>query len=81
MIVPPESIVAVAHRLPSGKVRSLPRPARYHHLPREVLAVPGFLTSEGRFVTQEEARGIAERAGQIREGADVGRWLYSQDVW
>lgn len=79
--MPPESITHVAHRLPNGRVRSLPRPARHSHLPVATLAVPGFLTSSGRFVTREEARGVAERAGQLVAGAMQSKWLYSEDVW
>ena len=76
-----ERIVAVAHRLPSGRIRSLPRPNRHCHLPVATLAVPGFLTSTGRFVTREQARIVAEQAGQLVVGCMVSKWLFSEDVW
>jgi hypothetical protein len=75
-----ERLVAVAHRLPSGRIRSLPAPARHYELPPALLAVPGFLTSEGRFVTREEARGVAERAGQLVAGCVESKWLYAGDL-
>lgn len=42
----------------------------------------GFLTSTGRFVSREEAWGIALAAGQIvrRVGGDEGR-LFSENLW
>jgi hypothetical protein len=40
----------------------------------------GFVTSEGKFVSREEARQIAEKAhqGHLRPGYDE---LYSEDLW
>jgi len=76
-----ERIECVAHRLPSGRIVSLPRPKRHCHLPVATLAVPGFLTSAGRFVTREEGRRVAEQAGQLVVGAMQSKWLFSEDVW
>lgn len=46
--------------------------------PTPIRGRQGFLTSEGRFVTREEAVMIAYRALQIKEKKKT---LYSEDLW
>lgn len=41
----------------------------------------GFLDSDGRFVTREEAFQIAAEAGQIRSHTGPDGMLFSEDVW
>ena len=40
----------------------------------------GFFTSDGHFVTREEALGIAREAGQVRENTIHPTQLFSEDV-
>ncbi|WP_152027350.1 hypothetical protein [Brucella pituitosa] len=84
--VPKERIVAVAMNLGSLIV-TLPAPARHNDLMTAIFRdlqqmtdsdQEGFLTSEGRFVSRREARGIAVAAGQV--GGDC-RVLISQHLW
>ena len=80
-------IYAVAIKSDAGQVYNLVAPARHH----DVLAVmkeggakpkeQGFLDDQGRFVGREEARKIAEEAGQLLERAIQSPDLFSEDVW
>lgn len=65
-------------------------PARHHHLLHEMYRLgmedygaeaQGFYTSDGRFVTREEAVPIAQAAGQIGEKHGSARILFSEDMW
>lgn len=65
---------------------TMPRPARHHNIlhtmPGDVLDVEqGFLTSDGRYVDREEARQLAETAGQLLPTAINHKQLFSEDVW
>lgn len=87
----PETIVAAAIQI-DGVTLSLPQPARHAQvlhaaeifLPKcELnLALQGFLTSTGRFVTRVQAKQIAHRAGQpiIRDDPHP-RDAFSEDFW
>lgn len=82
-----EKIVAAA--IYHGCIYSLPRPARHSHI---LWAMPdaeerdhhprnqGFLTSEGRYVSREEAVTIAYQSGQCREPQNPTQ-LFSEDLW
>ncbi|MEL4073309.1 hypothetical protein WKW50_24575 [Ochrobactrum sp. GPK 3] len=81
-----ERIVAVAVKLGS-LVSTMPPPARHDDLVtgifREmgqtiVSEQEGFLTSKGRFVSKQDARGIAISARQIDPNCPV---LVSQHLW
>lgn len=89
------TISKAAIRHVSGKVWSVPRPLRHHHIfPHicESMGIPtvggkdfcqGFMTSDGVFVTRDIAERIARRAGQIK-GEDqkiIGGVLTSEDLW
>lgn len=75
-----------------GKVHSLPRPNRHHHVIRAIALengvgiagrdVQGFLTNEGKFVGRVAALRIALEAGQVLDPSNVraGR-LFSEDLW
>ena len=89
-----ETIVSAA--IYHGMIYSLPRPARHGQI---LFAMPdseeeghhprnqGFLTSEGRYVSREEARHIAWISGQIKDGGLRGKdgmhptQLFSEDLW
>lgn len=81
-----ERIVRAACKVGEA-VYSVPVPGRHG----DVLALPGcpfiqpdeqgFLTSTGRFVDRSEARGIAERRGQLLPDARQMKELFSEDVW
>lgn len=84
-------IVAAALLTPKGLPVMLPAPARHHdvvqamrdaNMTRETIAnsEQGFITSDGRFVSREEAFAIAVVACQLKE-CSVEGVLYSEDVW
>ena len=85
-----EWIESAAIRTDDGRVRSLPRPARHHHvieLMAETLGYPtpvrgeqGFLLRGGRFVDRKEARAIAIDNGQCSVPAHA-ELLFSEDLW
>jgi len=60
---------------------------RRHHLilkrhhPHTKGGIQGFLTSEGRFVTREEATQIAISSGQIKEKKYNKSRLFSEELW
>lgn len=69
-----------------GVIFSLPAPKRHHNI-INLLGAPmgmrqGFLTSEGHFVSREEALKIARDANQIvaRCGGDDTQ-LFSENLW
>lgn len=75
-----------------GKVYSLPRPARHHHVIHHMRQQgytglvsgdrQGFLLSDGRFTWRRPALAVARRAEQlIREPTAEGHGLFSEDVW
>lgn len=84
-----ESIVVAAIRV-EGEVWTLPRPARHCHLVKAWRDAKqeriddheqGFVTSLGRFVGREEARKIADAAGQTSERDRGMSILFSEDLW
>lgn len=85
-------VVAVALRLPSWLVVSMPPPARHHmivHALRAHGVAPegeqGFLLSDGTFADRHHAADVARAAGQLLERAPTaGGWhagLFSEDCW
>lgn len=98
-----ERIISAAIRW-NGTVQSVPMPGRHHDVIRHivdnnpacqtVIGEQGFISgdgaTQGRFVTREEARKIAEAAGQLiasdkdADGVPFVRQhsqLFSEDVW
>lgn len=85
-------IVAVAIQY-DGKVYSLPKPNRHHHVIRAIAAengegihgpdVQGFLDEAGKFLNRREAYILATNTCQInrRPGGYNGTDLYSEDLW
>lgn len=85
--------ITAAAVLFEGIVCALPPPARHHTIlhiiardlrPDAPVIGPdaqGFVTSEGRFIGREEARRIAETAGQLLPTAIAHKHLFSEDVW
>ena len=82
-----ETIVAAAIYI--GFTLSMPPPARHHTILHaltdwtDYMVQPheqGFLTSTGRYVSREEALGIAWRAKQINKHTHVTK-LHSEDLW
>ncbi len=97
-------VAAAAHWPQTGLIAFVPRPARHgaeytalfaligeasHALFEQRRYRHGFVTSEGRFVSREEAWAIAKAAGQPFFDArfDPAPWperdmpLHSEDVW
>lgn len=79
--------VAIVH---NGIIYSLPRPFRHHDVMKviwlesgssKIDGEQGFVTSDGRFVTREEARVIAEEAGQLLDCARDSDILLSEELW
>lgn len=88
----PETIVGVAIEVTPGRVFTLPRPYRHHHVIRvaadlgektPIIGEQGFVTSTGRFVDRKEAGRIADANGQANRtvGSHEGGDLYSEDLW
>lgn len=81
-----ERIVSVA--IYHGMILSMPAPARHFEVLRAMgddslkhnPKNQGFLTSEGRFVSREEAHTIAYRSGQCKN-PDHPTQLFSEDLW
>ncbi len=78
----------------AGKVWSLPRPHRHHHVIRLICWLDpdvdsvdcaaedqGFLDAGGRYLTREQAEVSAEANGQIKNGKTIGSVLTSEDLW
>lgn len=85
-------IIAAAIRW-NGMVFMLPRPNRHHHILHVMhwlcpdfeagTEEQGFLTSEGNFVTRQEAMRIARAMGQVKPGQPTPQPndLFSEDLW
>lgn len=52
-----------------------------NHYPHTKGGIQGFVTSDGRFVTREEALQIAIAAGQIKEKKYDKSRLFSEELW
>lgn len=79
-------IVAVAMKLDSGLIVTMPPPARHHTVlhaapTRMHYAEQGFLTSDGSFATRMQALEIARLSGQILRETAPQQGLFSEDVW
>lgn len=91
-MIEPECI-AVAAILSGGITMSMERPKRHSDLinalaqltggnKASVIAVEGFLTNRGRFVSRHLAAQIAVKAGQIDKlRFGNGTQLFSEDLW
>ncbi len=76
-----------------GKLYSLPKPNRHHHIIHQVATETGrsigrswqgFLDDTGKFIGRKEACKLAERAGQlnvVRPKTSPRDVLFSEDVW
>lgn len=76
-----------------GKVWSLPRPNRHHHVIRHIAESTGvshvdsrdrdqgFLDQEGRYLDRKQALEVAREAGQLRADVEVQDQLYSENLW
>jgi hypothetical protein len=77
----------------AGKVWSLPRPHRHHHVIRLIVDSTGvshvdahdrdqgFLDQEGRYLDRVEALAVARGARQLRADVIVQDQLYSENLW
>jgi hypothetical protein len=88
---PPLTHVAIRFQ---GKVWSLPRPYRHHHIIRIIhyldsdvthvdvhLEDQGFLDAAGRFLNRNQAEVNAHIHKQIKGGKIIGGVLTSEDLW
>lgn len=82
----------VACRDTEGRIWSLPRPFRHHHVLRVMHdhgaacaednhLSQGFLDEGGRYLDRKAAHVSAELNGQIRNGRIIGGVLTSEDLW
>lgn len=90
-MTPPITHVAIRFR---GKVYSLPKPNRHHHVIAKIIEETdadtvntmgedqGFLDAEGRYLTRREALAVALANNQVKDVAQIraGR-LFSEDLW
>lgn len=82
----PRAITHVAIKY-GGKVYSLPKPNRHHHVIRIIGGISGpdiqgFLDNEGNFLDRVEALEVALAAGQVLAPGDIrGDHLFSEDLW
>lgn len=88
-----EMIEAVAIQYSDGRIETLDRPNRHHHIIKKVyyetgekctshLCIQGFITNTGRFVSRAEARLIAIDSGQVNPEDTLHRVeLFSEDLW
>ena len=84
------TVTGVAIMADTGKVFTLPPPARHHDVIRVMAAAghttpitgeQGFILSDGRFARRVAAKPYATLAGQILKGRGLLRELYSEDLW
>ena len=70
-----------------GNTYSLPKPNRHHHVIRMIGSIEGpdiqgFLDSNGKFLTREEAVIVALESGQISSDHVIRSGeLFSEDIW
>lgn len=84
-------IVIAAAVLHNGKIYTMPPPKRHHNiiqamsrtegLERVTQAQQGFRLCDNSFATREEARKVADAAGQTSERDMHHEKLYSEDLW
>lgn len=71
----------------NGKVYSLPKPNRHHHVIRMIGGISGpdtqgFLDSNGNFLDRFEALEVALSAGQVIDTNNIrASRLFSEDLW
>lgn len=71
----------------NGKVYSLPKPNRHHHVIRMIGGIhgpnmQGFLDNDGRFLDRKAALRVALAAGQVLDPVDIrANQLFSEDLW
>jgi hypothetical protein len=81
--------VAIRYR---GRVYSLHKPSRHHHVIQEIARITGeesigeneqgFLDSADNFLTRQQALVVALAAGQVLKPLEIrGSRLYSEDLW
>ena len=88
---PPITHVAIRFQ---GKVWSLPKPNRHHHVIWYIVKETGvdhvdsygkdqgFLDSSGKYLSREEALISAKHNGQLREDRPIwNNELYSENLW
>lgn len=72
-----------------GKIHSRPKPARHHHLmkqmeaegiPTPIAGEQGFITEAGTFLGREAACQYAKDIGQIEQDRHK-QHLFSEDLW
>jgi hypothetical protein len=88
---PHDTITGVALLTSDGRMVSLPKPHRHHHLfavcallgidPDHAGHESGFTTADGRFVARGEALMMVRSCGQKMRNPDAHTQLYSEDVW
>lgn len=80
--------VAINYR-DTGRIFSLPRPYRHHHVIRmaamlgeeiPITGTQGFVLDDGTFVMRKAARRLAVGSGQAPEPSHP-RLLFSEDLW
>lgn len=73
-----------------GRIWSLPRPFRHHHIIKIMhdfgaknrsIGDQGFLDQSGRYLTRNQAEVSADVNGQIKNGKIIGGCLTSEDLW
>lgn len=91
-IMQPRTIVAAAIMY-SGKVWTLPKPARHHDIIKNIFdktgemagnskMMQGFLDVHGTFIGRKEALRIALAARQVKNESEVrAGMLFSEDLW
>jgi len=88
----PLRIEMAAIRDINGKVWSVPRPGRHHHVIRLMREsgytgpvngpdMQGFVLSNGQFCRRIPAMRIAKKAGQLLGGKSIASVLTSEDLW
>lgn len=87
----PPIIVGVAIISDDGKVISMSRPARHHHVIDKmvnklnyqppIIGEQGFILDSGDYVNRVTARKIAEKNGQLLKTSLDLPELFSEDIW
>ncbi len=74
----------------NGKLYSLPKPNRHHHIihqihldtgDMDIYGDQGFLDDQGNFLSRKDALIHAKACNQLNDRPLWDDWLYSENVW
>lgn len=72
-----------------GGVHSVPIPGRHHNIIKQMreagyigsVRQQGFLLNDGQFMNRDDAKLVAIKANQLKNGDTISATLTSEDLW